>query len=170
MGKEWKTIEEHEKRLKAIEESLGISQGAKNIHMLLDTITVQGNVEHQLRDKMKGMQEMVQSVLAQRTEFLKENKLEEKFTEWANKKAADAKIEVEAKKAAEEAAKREAAPLTQHTAPKTPVADERELVKEADGMIKSAPKKQIVTEDKSKDAEQAITDSKKEVVNDGVPK
>jgi len=165
-----KEIANLEKRMKTVEDTLGLSSNeTKNIHLLLTSMRMQGKDMENLYKQLMDTRKIIEEVITQRDKFLKDNKLNELFGKWAKEEADKAKAQAEAAKVA-----REATPVTTHALPKAPAApvefneNEREMVKEADGMIKAEDKKpkQIVTEDKSEDANKAIEDSKKEVVND----
>lgn len=160
-----------EERVKNIESMLGMSKdgATKNVHMLLDTIMVQGEQIQQMNQQIRIMGE----IIAQRDAFIRETGNWDKMNAWITQKQEEAKKEMEAEKA-----RRAAAPLTEHklpgntqppTQPTAQPPTEPSQIKEADGMIKAEDKKpkQVVTEDKSQDAQKVVEDSKKEVVNDG---
>jgi hypothetical protein len=137
--KQTKELEILEKRMKAVEDALGLGSGnAKNINLLLDTIRVQGDEIGNMGKQLGIMHQ----VLTERDKFMQEKKLYDDFKAWIeakNKPAADPALE-----------------------PK----DTAGMIERKETTMDEKKEKQIVTEDKSEDAKTAIADSKKEVVND----
>jgi len=144
-----KELEILEKRLKAVEDALGLGNGpAKNIQLLLETIRVQGDEI----GNMHRNQEIMHSVLVQRDQYMKEKNLYDDFKTWIesrNKKETDPALEKKEK------------------TPQPPAAtDTGRMIERKETVMDEKKEKQIVTKDKSEDAKTAIADSKKEVVND----
>ena len=145
--KSHKEIEKLEKRVKAIEDSMGLgTEGAKDLQMLVRTIRVQGNEENLIRQQA----EIFRQQLMAREDFIGEKKLTADFQAWYNEK-------IVAKKAKEN--------------PPPPSLELKEgdkngKIERKEPTMDEDKKKQIVNEDKTEDATKAIEDSKKEVVND----